>query len=156
MIEKDTTNYNLRNAREQWLDKLWYKKIKLAKCEEKQRRKQDNIMFQRDQKGFYRMLKEEEAHEGEMLEMEKFVEFWGGIWEREGRTPSIPWMEEIRRQSNEKVNQVNVFSITFEKVKKEVAKRERWAAPGIDGIQNYWWKKLEPTQKVLTKNIHKN
>ena len=61
MIEKDTTNYNLRNAREQWLDKLRYKKIKLAKCEEKRRRKQDNIMFQRDQKGFFRMLEEEEA-----------------------------------------------------------------------------------------------
>ena len=58
MIEKDTTNYNLRNAREQWLDKLRYKKIKLAKCEEKPRRKQDNIMFQQDQKGFFRMLEE--------------------------------------------------------------------------------------------------
>ena len=83
MIEKDTTNYNLKNAREQWLDKLRYKKIKLAKCEEKRRRKQDNIMFQQDQKGFFRTLEEEEAHEGEMPEMEKFVEFWGGIWERE-------------------------------------------------------------------------
>ena len=30
MTEKDTTNYNLKNAREQWLDKLKYKKIKLA------------------------------------------------------------------------------------------------------------------------------
>ena len=58
MIEKDTTNYNLKNAREQWLDKLRYKKIKLAKCEEKPRRKQDNNMFQQDQKGFFRMLEE--------------------------------------------------------------------------------------------------
>ena len=35
LIEKDATNYNLKNAREQWLDRLRYKKIKLAKCEEK-------------------------------------------------------------------------------------------------------------------------
>ena len=61
-------------------------------------------MFQRDQKGFLRTLEEEEPHEGEMPEMEKFVEFWGGIWEREERTPNMPWMEEIRRQLNEKVN----------------------------------------------------
>ena len=80
LIDKDTTNYNLRNAREQWLDKLRYKKIKLAKCEEKRKRKQDNIMFQRDQKGFFRILEGEEAHEGEMPEMERFVKFWGGIW----------------------------------------------------------------------------
>ena len=81
------------NTREQWLHKLRYKKIKLAKSEEKRRRKQDNIMFQRNQKGFFRTLEEEEANEGEMTEMEKFVEFWGGIWEREENTPNMPWME---------------------------------------------------------------
>ena len=61
-------------------------------------------MFLRHQKGFFRTLKEEETHEEKMPEMEKFVEFWGGIWEREERTPNMPWMEEIRRQLNEKVN----------------------------------------------------
>ena len=40
-------------------------------------------MFQRDQKGFFRKLEGEEAHEREMPKIEKFVEFWGGIWERE-------------------------------------------------------------------------
>ena len=70
LTEKDTTNYNVRNAREQWLDKLRYKKTKLAKWEEKRRWKQDNIMFQRDQKGFFRTLEGEEAHVGEMPEME--------------------------------------------------------------------------------------
>ena len=47
-IGKETTSYNLRNSREQWLDTLRYKNIKLAKCEEKRRRKQDNVMFQRN------------------------------------------------------------------------------------------------------------
>ena len=32
-------------------------------------------MFQRDQKVFFRTLEEEEEHEGEMPEMERFVEF---------------------------------------------------------------------------------
>ena len=92
MIKKDTTSCNLRNAREQWLDKLRYIKEKLAKCEEKRRRKQDNIMFQRDQKGLFRTLKEEETHEGEMAEMEKFVEFWGGIWkEKKERQTCHGW-----------------------------------------------------------------
>ena len=60
------------------MDKLRYKKIKLAKCEEKWRRKQDYIMSQRDHREFFRTL-EEEAHEGEMSEMENFVQFWGGV-----------------------------------------------------------------------------
>ena len=48
LVDKDTTNYNLRNAREQWLDKLRYNRIKLAKCEKKTEKGADNIMFQRD------------------------------------------------------------------------------------------------------------
>ena len=141
LIEKDTTNYNLTNAREQWLDKLRYKKMKLAKCEEKRRRKQDN-MFHRDQKGFFGTFEGEEAHEAEMPEMEKFVDFWEGIWEREEITLNMTWMKEIRKQLSEKVDHVNEFSITFEKVKKQVAKRKRWMATGIDRIQHSWWKKL--------------
>ena len=47
--------------------------------------------------------------------------------------------------------QVNEFNITFEKAKKEVAKRKGRTAPAIDRILDYWWKKLEPTQKILTR-----
>ena len=60
------------------------------------------------------------------------------MWEREERMPNTPWMKEIRRQLNQKVNQVSELNITFEKVKKEVAKRKRWTAPRISRIQNYW------------------
>ena len=67
----------------------------------------------------------------------------------------MPWMEEIGRQLNEKVSQVNNFNITFERVKKEVTKRKGWTAPGIDGIQNYWWKKLQSAQKALTRAFTK-
>ena len=53
-------------------------------------------MFQRDQRGFFRKLEENVVHEGEMSEMEKFVEFWGGIKEREEMTPNMPWMEVVQ------------------------------------------------------------
>ena len=46
-------------------------------------------MLQWDQKGFFRTLKVEEAHQREMPEMKKFVEFWGGIWERERKNNPI-------------------------------------------------------------------
>ena len=42
----------------------------------------------------------------------------------------MPWLEQIRRQLNEKVNRVNEFRITLEKVKKEISKRKGWTAPG--------------------------
>ena len=62
--------------------------------------------------------------------------------------PNMSRMEDIRRQLNGKVNQVNELNITFEKVKKEVVKRKGWAAPDIDRIQNYWWKKIELAKKA--------
>ena len=43
----------------------------------------------------------------------------------------------------------------FEKLKQDVTKRKRWTTPGIDGIQNYWWIKLEPAQKPLTRAFTK-
>ena len=137
------------------MDKLKYKKIKLAKCKERRRRKQDNIKFQQDKTRLFRGLEGEEAQEGKIPEIEIFVKFWEGIWEKEGKTPNMPWMEEIRRQLNVKLNEVNEFNITFAKVKKEVAKRKEWTAWCIDGIQNYWCKKLKPAQKALIRAFTK-
>ena len=73
-------------------------RVKLTKYTEKRRRKQDNIMFQQDQKGFFLTLEEDGTREREMPEMDKFVDFWGGIWERKERTPYMPWKEEIKKK----------------------------------------------------------
>ena len=57
--QKDMTSSSLRDVREIWLDQMRYKKLKLAKYTEKRRRKQHNIIFQRDQKGFFWTLEED-------------------------------------------------------------------------------------------------
>ena len=76
--------------------------------------------------------------------------------ERErGKNPIYAMDGRDKNAIDEKVSQVNEFNITFEKVKKEVAKRKGWTASSIDGIQNYWWKKLGPAQKALTRAFTK-
>ena len=42
---------------------LRYKKVKLEKFIEKRKRKQDNIKFQRDQKGFFKTLEGDQTRE---------------------------------------------------------------------------------------------
>ena len=64
------------------------------------------------------------TYEEEMSEMEKFDNVWGDIWGREERTSNMTWRKEIRRQLNEKVNQVNQFNINFEKVKKDSSREK--------------------------------
>ena len=68
------------------------------------------------------MLEKVEKHEGEMPEMEKFVEFWGGIWEQNEPMPNMPWMEEVKAELSEKANIVSQFEITEDKLRKETSK----------------------------------
>ena len=122
---------------------------------EKRKRKLDNIMFQKDQRVFFRKLEEKSNRKGQMPEMDKFIEFWGGIWERRENTPHMPWMEGFKLELHAKVTSVNDFDISPEKVRKEVAKRKGWTLLGIDGIQNFWWKEFEVAQEALTTSVHR-
>ena len=98
------------------------------------KRKLDNIMFQKDQRAFFRKLEEKSNQKGQMPEIDKLTEFWGGIWERRENTLHMPLMEEVKMQLNAKVTSVNDFNISLETVRKEVATLKGWTAPGIDGI----------------------
>ena len=71
-----------------------------------------------------------------------FFKFWGDIWEKDDRTPEIPWVESVS-------NQVNELNITVENLEKETEERKNWTAPGIDRIQNFWWTKLKPARMEL-------
>ena len=51
----------LRMVKEEWIDKLRYKKVKMQKYIEKRNRIQDNIMYQRDQWSFFKRLEDTEA-----------------------------------------------------------------------------------------------
>ena len=71
---KKATSKNLRIVKEQWLDKLCYKKVKLEKYFEKHNRKKYN-MFQQDQKGVLWTLEAVEKRVGELPKMQTFLEF---------------------------------------------------------------------------------
>ena len=81
--------------------------------------------------------------------MEEFVEFWRGIWEDEKKTPEQPWMKVVGQKLKEKVQDVNEFVITREDLAKVVKRRKNWSAPGIDGIQNFWWKRFKGAWDAL-------
>ena len=96
----------------------------------------DNAIFERDQGSFFRKIESSTSHEGQIPEIEKFVEFWGGIWKKEERTPEMPWMEKVREDLTRKINRVDVFDITEKSLTAENNKKKNWTAPGIDRIQN--------------------
>ena len=119
------------------------------------KRIRDNATFERDQKSFFRKIESSTSHEGQIPNIEKFVELWGGIWEKEERTPEMPWMEKVREDLMRKIKKGNVFDITGESLTKESNKKKNWTAPGKDGIQNYWWKKFKAAQRALKRAFEK-
>ena len=46
------------------------------------------------------------------------------------------------KEIREKVKNVKEFTISEKKLHQTVKKQKNWSAPGISGVQNFWWKKF--------------
>lgn len=88
-----------------------------------------------------------------MTEMDKYVTFWGGIWERDNRTPNMLWMEKIQEKLKEKITSLKEFDIIKNGLNSKTIKRKNWTAQGVNGIQNFCWKRFMPAQKALKKTF---
>ena len=85
--------------------------------------------------------------------MEKFDKFWGDIWQKDDRTPEMPWMENVREQLKDRITNIKEFNITEETLEKQIKKRNNQIAPGTDGVQNFWWKSLKPARRGLKREF---
>ena len=87
-------------------------------------------------------------------------EFWSNIWSKqETHRDNAEWLTELR---NNKVEcQQEKFEITVEMVTQQCKKLPNWKAPGPDGVQGFWLKKMNSlhnriaTQKndIINNNI---
>ena len=80
-------NEELICVKEKALDKLRYCDIKMKRLKIKDARIRNNKMFQEDQGMFYRKTQGTKQLKGKVPRMEKFEEFWAGIWEDNTKTP---------------------------------------------------------------------
>ena len=152
---KKTTTVALMTYREQLLDQLRYMKVKLEKMMVKGKRVKNNALFRKDERYFYRNVNRSESRAGKIPNIDQFVAFWGGLWETEKVTPSLPWMEEVAGKLKGMSIEVKEFDVTEEKLTEIIKKRKNWSSPGIDGIQNYWWKKFKPAQQALCRALRR-
>ena len=58
-------------------------------------------------------------------------------------------MNTVAKKIREKVKNVQEFKITEKTFYDIVKRRKNWSTPGIDGIQNFWWKKLKGPWKSI-------
>jgi len=142
--------HQLRLTKEKWLDQMRVKRVKLEKMLQKEKRIKDNRLYQNKEGKFYQMIGGSTEHTGQVPSMEKFTNFWGGIWEDDEKTIDRPWMEVIGNKIREKVHRVEEFKVSESDIEKIIKKRKNWTAP-VDGIENYWWKVFKVCWRPLSK-----
>lgn len=130
----------LLEVKEKWLDEMRAKRVKLAKMEQKETRVKNNRLFERSEGRFYQGVNKTVRYQGETPSMEKFTEFWGGIWENDKETKDTNWMHEVGKRIQQKVTSVEEFQVNETDLGNVIRGRKNWTAPGVDGIENYWWK----------------
>ena len=52
-------------------------------------------------------------------------------------------MSEVREKLQEKIHSVQEFEVIEENLSMVIKRRNNWSAPGVDGIQNYFWKRFK-------------
>ena len=77
------------------------------------------------------------------------------MWEDKTTTPYRKWMKTIAEKVKAKVTNVEELQSTEKKLYETLRKRKNWSAPGIDGIQNFWWKKFSGVWKALVKSMNR-
>ena len=55
---------------------------------------------------FFKMIEGGTTHVGQIPEMEKFVRFCGDIWDKDGITCEVPWIESVSEQLRDKITSV--------------------------------------------------
>ena len=103
----------------------------------------------------YRKTKGMKQLKGKVSKMEKFGEFWTEIWEDNAKTPQRIWMNTVAKKIGQKVTNVQEFKIIEKKLHQTVKKQKNWPVPGIDGVQNFWWKNFRGTWSATLRCFNK-
>jgi len=148
------THASLTSTKEKWLDQMRSRKVRLNKMVQKDTRVRNNAMFERNEGKFYQCAKGETERTGNIPKMNKFTEFWGGIWEDDQKTTETEWMKDIGNRIKEKIQEVHEFMVCDKDIKEVIKKKKNWTAPGIDGIENFWWKIFTSTWQPLSEAMN--
>ena len=66
-----------------------------------------------------------------------------------GRRHENTKRKKVANKRKDKVTQVDEMTVDMGKLQHILKKRKSGSAPGMDGIQNFWWKKLISTWRPL-------
>lgn len=123
---------------------------RLRRYKNSNNRKQDNKLFENNEKEFYRRLNQcRDEQPTEYPTKQQVDNFWRG--QLSSPVPcniNANWIKET--QNSQDYDQMQFQPYTTEEVGRIISQLHNWKAPGPDGLHNYWIKKLSRTHQQLT------
>lgn len=116
-----------------------------------ERRKVNNMTFNNNEKSFYRDLRTHIVNSNdEMLTVECIEQYWSSIWSAGTNHDNAEWIE------NERTNHANIpvmdfQCITEQNLQQVIQRAHNWKAPGLDKVQNFWYKRFSTVHSKLSK-----
>ena len=131
----------LNTVIEELRQRLSAKAAKIRRYEQRIEQYKQNRMFRYDQKKVYQDLNGENRKQEVKPDAQQSTAFWKDIWGNEKHhNTNAEWLNDLReKQQGEQ--QENIV-ITENLIRQQCKKIPNWKAPGPDGVQGYWIKKL--------------
>ena len=126
---------------EELKQRLLAKAAKIKRYGDRITQYRQNRMFAVEQKMVYKELNGGARGESVIPDAEESKKFWSEIWSIEKEhNRQAEWLRDLKREKSN-INMEDM-EITEEMVKKQCRELPNWKAPGRDGVQGYWIKKL--------------
>ena len=107
---------SLVNVKEKWVESLRILKVKLIKTWARDARIHNNQMFEEDEGKISRNTAKKKEHKGTAPSIDWFVNFWGGIWDEDTKTPKRKWMQTVAKKIKDKMTQVQEMIVDMGKL----------------------------------------
>ena len=126
---------------------------RLKRYKSSNKRKQENSLFERSEKLFYRKLNDTaptNPRNNIYPTKDNIEEFWGTQLATPGECNlETEWLDEERAKC-QTFDQMAFLPFSVDEVTNVIKKLHNWKAPGPDHVQNYWIKKLYSIHQRLT------
>ena len=112
-----------------------------------------NKLFDTNQAKLYSELNGEDNSPNEVPEPTEATNFWKGIWSVPSEhNKNADWLKRVKEKMQDLVKQEDI-EITVEDVKNGIRRMSNWKAPGPDGVQGFWFKKLTAFHERIAKHL---
>lgn len=140
---RDLTEVNITEILDTHVQRLSALAKRLRRYGECSKRKEQNRMFNINEREFYNCIRNDKPDYGEGLpEIGEVTQFWANLWENPVQhSDDGMWLAEEERQCNG-VGDMTAVVVTAQDVREATRYTRNWAAPGPDFVHNFWYKKL--------------